>query len=236
MMSNEVEDLKIESGSLAQRVSDDPGDMVPWLHYKEAGTLAVAERRNITFRSIPTGQLFRALMDGRYMQGTHDYPSAARSIALNLREFCDEELFYPDMIADAARKAADHIKTADEFATGLKDQLAAAQKREREKDLEIDRLHSVLNTPETEDFYAGIELEAAHQRERWGSDHDAGKGHADWFWLIGYLAGKCLNAAIANDREKALHHTISTAAALANWHRAIKGFGNMRPGIKPPVG
>src|SRR6266550_6842898 len=55
-----------------------------------------------------------------YMSGTHDYPSAARSIALNLREFCDVELFYPDMVADAARKAADHIKTADEFATGRK--------------------------------------------------------------------------------------------------------------------
>jgi hypothetical protein len=52
------------------------------------------------------------------MEGTHDYPSAARSIALNLREFCQVELFYPDMIADAARKPADHIKTADEFATG----------------------------------------------------------------------------------------------------------------------
>jgi hypothetical protein len=50
------------------------------------------------------------------MEGAHHYPSAARSIALNLREFCDVELFYPDMIADAARKAADHIKTADEFA------------------------------------------------------------------------------------------------------------------------
>jgi hypothetical protein len=57
-------------------------------------------------------------MDGRYIEGTHDYPSAAGSIALNLREFCDVELFCPDMIADAARKAAEHIKTADEFATG----------------------------------------------------------------------------------------------------------------------
>jgi hypothetical protein len=236
MMSNEVEDLKIESGHVAQSIPDDPGDAISWLHHEDAGALAVEEKRNITFRSIPTGTLFCALMDGRYIEGMHDYPSAARSIALNLRQFCDEESFYPDMIADAARKAADHIKTVDECSTGLREQLAAAQKREREKDLEIDRLHSVLNTPETEDFYAGIELEAAHQRERWGSDHDAGKGHADWFWLVGYLAGKCLTAAIANDREKALHHTISTAAVLADWHRAIKGFGNMRPGIQPPVG
>jgi hypothetical protein len=236
MMSNEAKVLIIDSGRIQQGAPDDPGDLVPWLHYEEAGTLAKEEQRNITFRAIPTGQLFRALMDGRYVNGTHDYSSAARSIALNLRQYCDEELFYPDMIADAARKAADHIKTVDEAANVLRGQLATAQEGEREKALEIERLRSVLNAPETEDFFAGIELEAAHQRERWGSDHDAGKDHADWFWLIGYLAGKCLAAAIAKDREKALHHTISTAAALANWHRAIKGFGNMRPGIEPPVG
>jgi hypothetical protein len=41
-MSNEVEGLKIESGSMPQSVSDDLGDMVPWLHYKEAGTLGAA--------------------------------------------------------------------------------------------------------------------------------------------------------------------------------------------------
>ena len=35
-----------------------------------------------------------------------DYSTAARSIALNLQEFCDESLPYPEMIADAARKAA----------------------------------------------------------------------------------------------------------------------------------
>lgn len=35
-----------------------------------------------------------------------DYPAAARSIALNLAEFCDESLAYPEMIAEAARRAA----------------------------------------------------------------------------------------------------------------------------------
>ncbi len=44
---------------------------------------------------------------------------------------------------------------------------------------------------------------------------------ADWFWLIGYLAGKALMHALAGDRDKAKHHTISTAAALLNWHRAM---------------
>ena len=90
-----------------------------------------------------------------------------------------------------------------------------------DRDEELDRLNKLINSPETEDFFRGIELEAAHQRSRWPSEQDAGKTHADWFWLVGYLAGKCLHAAIAGDQHKALHHTISTAAALANWHRAI---------------
>lgn len=99
---------------------------------------------------------------------------------------------------------------------------------------ELARLNALVNTPETDDFFKGTELEAAHQRARWPAENDAGKTPADWFWLIGYLAGKCLHAHIAGNTEKALHHTISTAAALANWHRAIKGFGNMRPGIDTP--
>lgn len=99
---------------------------------------------------------------------------------------------------------------------------------------EIDRLKALLNTPELADFVKGVMLEAPHQRERWGSDHDVGKGPLDWFWLIGYLAQKAAFAHIAGDTEKALHHTISTAAALANWHAAIGGLHTaMRPGIDP---
>lgn len=97
---------------------------------------------------------------------------------------------------------------------------------------EIARLEALLNTPETADFLAGVPLEAAHQRERWGSDHDHGKTAFDWFWLIGYLAQKAASSHVAGDMEKALHHTISTAAALANWHMAISGADTrMRPGI-----
>jgi len=38
------------------------------------------------------------------------YPEAARAIALWLDEFCDKSLRYPEMIADAARKAAQEIE------------------------------------------------------------------------------------------------------------------------------
>lgn len=70
-----------------------------------------------------------------------------------------------------------------------------------------------LNTPEILDFAKAVNLEAAHQRERWGIEHDTEKTDADWFWLVGYLCGKALHLP-----EKRLHHLITAAAALANWH------------------
>ncbi|WP_447727261.1 hypothetical protein [Sphingomonas koreensis] len=100
---------------------------------------------------------------------------------------------------------------------------------------QAERLSQLINTPETEDFTSAVKLEAAHQRDRWGTDHDAGKSPFDWFWLIGYLAQKAAASAVAGDGEKAKHHTISTAAALANWHLALLGAEkSMRPGIDPP--
>lgn len=90
----------------------------------------------------------------------------------------------------------------------------------------------LINNPETEDFVRGVSLEALHQIERWGADHDAGKEPLDWFWLIGYLAQKAAMAAISGDLTKAKHHTISTAAALANWHAQLSGKPTaMRHGV-----
>ncbi|MFZ5744440.1 MAG: hypothetical protein ACOY7T_08180 [Pseudomonadota bacterium] len=99
---------------------------------------------------------------------------------------------------------------------------------------EVARLREERDTPHVSDFLEAVKLEAAHQRERWGSDHDAGKSPFDWFWLIGYLAQKAADAAVRGDLFKAQHHTISTAAALANWHTALSGGNDaMRPGIIP---
>jgi len=77
--------------------------------------------------------------------------------------------------------------------------------------------------PIIDHFVAGVAAEAEHQRVRWGEAHDRNKSAEDWFWLIGYLAGKALRASIEGDRDKALHHTISAAAALSQWHAAILG-------------
>jgi hypothetical protein len=100
-----------------------------------------------------------------------------------------------------------------------------------ERDAEIERLNGLINTPHTAEFLRAVKLEAVHQRERWGSEHDTGKTDADWFWLIGYLAGKALHKP-----EKQVHHIITTAAALLNWHAAVTGVDTrMRPGIEEPT-
>lgn len=92
--------------------------------------------------------------------------------------------------------------------------------------LELEHLRQVVNHPLNDQFLKGVSIEAEHQRRRWGEAHDRDKSAESWFWLVGYLAGKALRAAIAGDRDKALHHTISSAAALANWHEAILRDGS----------
>jgi hypothetical protein len=99
------------------------------------------------------------------------------------------------------------------------------------------RLQTLINNPQTEEFLKAVELEAAHQQERW-KDTDNKKDDNEWFWVIGYLAGKALSSskrieeelrrddapdneeAAAPHRKKFLHHLITTCAALLNWHRA----------------
>ena len=86
----------------------------------------------------------------------------------------------------------------------------------------VRKLDARINNPIIDDFFDGVRNEAVHQVERWGVPHDRGKTPLDWFWLIGFLAQKATHALIERDIEKALHHTISTAAALLTWHQAIQ--------------
>lgn len=79
-------------------------------------------------------------------------------------------------------------------------------------------LREVLKRPEINDFLLGVKTEAAHQMKRWGPGQDRSKGPEEWFWVVGYLAGKALAAQRACDDGKFMHHLISTAAVLANWH------------------
>lgn len=97
---------------------------------------------------------------------------------------------------------------------------------------ELKHLRDLLSRPYIGAWTDEILVEAAHQRDRWGSSHDHGKQPEDWFWLIGYLAGKALAAHRAGDVAKAHHHTVSTGAVLAHWAAAIDGNEDVfRPGL-----
>jgi DNA repair exonuclease SbcCD ATPase subunit len=136
---------------------------------------------------------------------------------------------YPDRIDGSGSDAGPLELTLAEVSQGLGQLLDRLAEVEGERDAaraEVERLRSERDNPEINDFLEGVRREAAHQRARWGSDHDTGKTDADWFWLIGYLAGKALHKS-----EKRLHHLITTAAALFNWHLHTLGKTDMRPGI-----
>lgn len=132
---------------------------------------------------------------------------------------------------------ADLVERLNDWAPGVtavrKDCLEAATAL-TSLSAEVARLKAERDTPEIADFTRAVPLEAEHQRARWGVDHDAGKSPFDWFWLIGYLAQKAADAAARGDMDKARHHTISTAATLANWHLALSGGDSrFQPGITP---
>jgi hypothetical protein len=113
----------------------------------------------------------------------------------------------------------------------LEERVASLEAALGEMTEDRDRLDALVNSPETRDFLTGVRNEVAHQIERWGTVHDRAKEPADWFWLVGYLGGKALSAHVKGDTEKAMHHCISTSAALANWHAHIAhGSGLMQPG------
>lgn len=92
-----------------------------------------------------------------------------------------------------------------------------------------------LSTPEIHDFMVAVEREAAHQRDRWRNDHDAGKTAEDWLWLVAYLSTKASQASRYKDRDKYFHHIITAAAACCNWHAyATEQFTGMRAGTDDP--
>ena len=76
-------------------------------------------------------------------------------------------------------------------------------------------IREVVDTPPVDEFLDAVKVEAAHQIEVWDEPHDRQKRTADWYWLIGYLAGKALHFP-----EKRRHHIVSSAAALYNWFKA----------------
>ena len=123
----------------------------------------------------------------------------------------------------------------DFYRKGYEAGLDSNRERITELEADRDRLHNLIWNPENQNFLEGVRIEAAHQVDRWGTSHDNGKAQQDWFWLIGYLSGKALRATIDGDKEKALHHCISSAAVCANWHSHISGTElSFTPGLSVP--
>lgn len=90
-----------------------------------------------------------------------------------------------------------------------------------ELEIQLKVQRDILDTPIVEPFTEAVVAEAKHQRARWGDEHDVGKDAFDWFWALGYLGGKAARADNDGDTAKALHHTVTAAALLANWHRHL---------------
>lgn len=134
-----------------------------------------------------------------------------------------------DIDLDALEKVADRMIVAmagpcdDTWGRAFKYALA-----------EIRETRALLNTPLVDDFFAAVRNEAAHQVERWGSEHDAGKRVEDWITLFMYLLGKASKAHFDGDSGKLLHHVITVAAVALNMHRNLTGENTrMRPGVAP---
>lgn len=81
---------------------------------------------------------------------------------------------------------------------------------------------TVIETAVNAPFLAGLNVEEQYQQLIWGTPHDREKTPHAWYWLLAYLAGKAVTAQQTGDFEKAMHHTISSAAMLSQWHQAIE--------------
>jgi hypothetical protein len=106
----------------------------------------------------------------------------------------------------------------------------------------VRELEALINTPEVDDFDKALPLEAVHQVQRWGTKHDEGKEPEDWFWVLSHLASRALShwkeylrlkaiqddgcevsaTGLAYHREKALHHCVTSAAVMRNWHAHVR--------------
>lgn len=86
---------------------------------------------------------------------------------------------------------------------------------------ERDSLRDLINTPEIRDFIEGVKIEAAHQTNKWGPDHDRRKHPGDWSMLLDKIKGKQCQAWWDGDLDKLQHHLITMAAICANYHKCI---------------
>lgn len=203
----------------------------------------------VIYQGVSDGQLFsrpmEQFLDGRFTEVQRQVEISAAALLRQVREslqFANENpgsgINDTLWMMHGGSTVFDELDGAIELVARLECQGVALKN-------EAERLGALLNTPELSSFRDAVVREAAHQRERHGSAHDANKTSADWFWLVAHLATKAMcsikeaehtamliqgeggNARIVLEqqlrhyRDKSLHHVITTAAALANWHAAL---------------
>jgi hypothetical protein len=94
---------------------------------------------------------------------------------------------------------------------------------------EVARLNALVNRPGIGAFMDAVKTEAAHQKERWGPDHDEGKTPDDWLWALAFLATKATQAQRYGDVDKYLHHIVTSGALCANWFEQVKRRAALSP-------
>ena len=134
-----------------------------------------------------------------------------------LRHSSDEEC--------EAAKCGCWVQTAEEGVAMLRNENADLE----EKFL---ALRAAVGEPLNADWFEGVRREFAFQADRW-REPDKIKQPEDWHSLVVLLASKAIAAQHCGDKDKALHHTISTGAALLHWWHAIAGKSNQTS--PPPV-
>ncbi len=87
---------------------------------------------------------------------------------------------------------------------------------------EVTRLQELINNPELGSFLHGVRIESAHQREKWGEEHDHKKSPGDWSMLLDRIKGKQCQAVWDGDLDKLCHHLITMAAICFNYHRQVR--------------
>jgi len=91
---------------------------------------------------------------------------------------------------------------------------------------ELEGLKKILGSPEINEFWEGVRREAAYQRDHWGEKHDLEKSDADFYWTLGWLAGKAVNDPHDEEDtrtplERKLHRIMTAAALASNWHAVV---------------
>lgn len=168
---------------------------------------------------LPEGGEYNSKLPPRleFLKNCERFYDSRQGDCPKLHEWGDSEIEKKRQWALRWKKFAKHQRNK---ITDMKIMREASNSREDKLVYELHELYASMNSPVTENFIQGMQVEIEHQRKRW-KQTDPQKTDADWFWLIGYLAGKALLNP-GGDLDKKKHRVITVAAAAANWFSSLQ--------------